>query len=77
MADPVSEDPKERSQELHRLALQLLVPDTYTGSLKIKPTIVSDERVGATLGADYVKIGLISCLLAILIVLARPRRSSS
>lgn len=46
-----------------------LITVLRTGSLKIKPTIVSDERVGATLGADYVKIGLISCLLAIMIVL--------
>ena len=46
-----------------------LITVLRTGSLKIKPTIVSDERVGATLGADYVKIGLISCFLAILIVM--------
>jgi len=47
-----------------------LITVLRTGSLKIKPTIVSDERVGATLGSEYVRIGFISCLLAILIVIA-------
>jgi hypothetical protein len=36
VADPVSEDANERAQELHRLAVQLLSPDSYVGALQIK-----------------------------------------
>jgi hypothetical protein len=54
VADPVSEDPKERSQELHRLAVQLLAPDTYIGSLNIKAAqdgaeiYLDDRLIGTT-----------------------------
>lgn len=46
-----------------------LVKVLRTGSLKIKPTVMSEERVGATLGAEYVRIGFLSSLIAILIVI--------
>ncbi|HED65997.1 MAG TPA: protein translocase subunit SecD [Planctomycetes bacterium] len=40
-----------------------------SGSLKIKPKIENDERVGATLGDDYVRRGEISGVIALLSVL--------
>lgn len=45
-----------------------LVTVLRSGSLKLKPTLEHDERVGATLGDDYVKRGLYSSLLALAIV---------
>jgi len=54
VADPVSEDVKERSQEIHRLAVQLLAPETYIGSLNIKSAqadaevYVDDRLLGST-----------------------------
>ncbi len=47
-----------------------LVTVLRSGSLKLKPTLEHDERVGATLGDDYVKRGLYSSLLALAIVVA-------
>lgn len=47
-----------------------LVKVLRTGSLKIKPNVVSEERVGATLGHEYVRIGFMSSLIAVLIVMA-------
>lgn len=46
-----------------------LITVLRTGSLKLKPDIISDERVGATLGEEYVEKGLFSCLLAIVAVI--------
>ena len=46
-----------------------LITVLRTGSLKIKPDIISDERVGATLGDEYVRKGLVSCLIAIFAVI--------
>jgi len=46
-----------------------LITVLRTGSLQIKPEIMSDERVGATLGEEYVRKGLISCMIAILAVI--------
>jgi SecD/SecF fusion protein len=40
-----------------------------SGSLKIKPRIENDERVGATLGDEYVRRGQYSGLLAVIAVL--------
>jgi uncharacterized membrane protein len=54
VADPISEDPHERSQELHRLMVQLLAPETYVGSLDIKSAqegaevYVDDRLMGTT-----------------------------
>ncbi len=54
VADPVSEDDKLRAQEIHRLAVQLLAPDTYVGSLAIESAqagaevYVDDHLVGTT-----------------------------
>jgi SecD/SecF fusion protein len=45
-----------------------LVNVLRSGSLKLKPTLEHDERVGATLGDDYVRRGLYSSLLALVIV---------
>jgi SecD/SecF fusion protein len=42
-----------------------LVTVLRSGSLKLKPTLESDERVGATLGDDYVQRGLYSSLIAL------------
>ncbi len=39
------------------------------GSLKLRPTLESDERVGASLGDDYVNRGFISGVMAIVLVL--------
>ena len=47
-----------------------LVKVLRTGSLKIKPKVASEERVGATLGNEYVRIGFLSSLIAILVVMA-------
>src|SRR5262249_42254838 len=41
-----------------------LITVLRSGSLKLKPTLQSDERVGATLGDDYVRKGLYSSLAA-------------
>jgi len=41
-----------------------------SGSLKIKPQLEYDERVGATLGDDYVRRGFLSAVLAVIAVLA-------
>ncbi|MBI5509153.1 MAG: PEGA domain-containing protein [Deltaproteobacteria bacterium] len=54
VADPISEDPKERAQEVHRLAVQLLAPTTYVGTLTVQITVegaevyVDDRQVGTT-----------------------------
>jgi len=47
-----------------------LVTILRSGSLKIRPTLESDERVGATLGADYVRKGFYSGIIALAAVLA-------
>lgn len=47
-----------------------LITVLRSGSLKLKPTLESDERVGATLGDDYVKRGVYSGLLALVIVVS-------
>jgi SecD/SecF fusion protein len=46
-----------------------LVTILRSGSLKIRPTLESDERVGATLGADYVTKGFYSGIIALVAVL--------
>ena len=54
VADPVSEDVKQRAQDLHRMAVQLLAPETYIGSLTIEVTtdgaevFLDDKQVGTT-----------------------------
>jgi len=54
VADPVSDDAKERAQEIHRMAVQLLAPSTYIGSLTINVAIpaaevfLDDHLVGTT-----------------------------
>jgi len=35
VADIISDDPQARAEEVHRLAVQLLAPDTYVGSLTL------------------------------------------
>jgi hypothetical protein len=35
VADTLSDDPQARAEEIHRLAVQLLAPDTYAGSLTL------------------------------------------
>jgi len=47
-----------------------LVTILRSGSLRLKPILEHDERVGATLGDDYVKRGLYSSVLAMALVLA-------
>ena len=47
-----------------------LVTVLRSGSLKLKPILEHDERVGATLGDDYVRRGVYSSVLAMLIVVA-------
>ncbi|MBI3179408.1 MAG: PEGA domain-containing protein [Deltaproteobacteria bacterium] len=53
-ADPVSDDPAERAQELHRMAVQILAPETYVGSLTINSPVagaevyLDDKLVGTT-----------------------------
>jgi SecD/SecF fusion protein len=47
-----------------------LVTVLRSGSLRLKPTLLNDERVGATLGDDYVQRGTYSSALALLIVVA-------
>jgi SecD/SecF fusion protein len=42
-----------------------LITVMRTGSLRVKPTVESEERVSATLGADYVRMGFFSCAVAI------------
>ena len=39
-----------------------------SGSLKLKPTLEHDERVGATLGEDYVRKGVYSSVVALIVV---------
>jgi SecD/SecF fusion protein len=46
-----------------------LVTVLRSGSLKLKPTLEHDERVGASLGDDYVRRGMYSSLLAFAIVI--------
>ena len=46
-----------------------LITVLRSGSLKIKPKLENDERVGATLGDDYVRRGEYSGLIAILAVI--------
>ncbi len=46
-----------------------LITVLRSGSLKIKPQLEHEEKVGATLGADYVQRGLFSGLVAIALVL--------
>ncbi|TDJ69252.1 MAG: protein translocase subunit SecD [Planctomycetota bacterium] len=46
-----------------------LVTILRSGSLKIKPELEHQERVGASLGEDYVRRGLYSCLLGLAAVL--------
>ncbi len=54
VADPVSDDPAERAQELHRMAVQVLAPDTFVGSLAISSPVagaevyLDDKLVGTT-----------------------------
>jgi hypothetical protein len=54
VADPVSEDAKERAQEVHRMAVQLLAPETYIGSLTLQVSAAAaevyldDKLVGTT-----------------------------
>jgi len=54
VADSVSEDAAARAVDVHRLAVQLLVPDTYVGTLKINCTqagaqvYLDDKLVGDT-----------------------------
>jgi SecD/SecF fusion protein len=47
-----------------------LVTVLRSGSLKLKPKLDNDERIGATLGQDYVQRGMYSSLLAMVLVLA-------
>jgi SecD/SecF fusion protein len=47
-----------------------LVTVLRSGSLKLKPTLEHDERVGATLGDDYVQRGVYSSVLALVVVVA-------
>jgi len=47
-----------------------LITVLRSGSLKLKPTLEHDERVGATLGDDYVNRGLYSGILSIGLVIA-------
>ncbi len=47
-----------------------LVTVLRSGSLKLKPTLESDERVGATLGDDYVQRGVYSGIFSLVLVLA-------
>jgi SecD/SecF fusion protein len=47
-----------------------LITVLRSGSLRLKPTLEHDERVGATLGDDYVQRGFRSSLLALVIVVA-------
>ncbi len=54
VAEQISEDATERSQELHRLAVQLLAPETYVGALTIQAAqegaevYLDDKLVGTT-----------------------------
>lgn len=54
VADPLSDDSALRIQELHRLAIQLLAPETYVGSLMIRCAVegaelyLDDKLVGTT-----------------------------
>jgi SecD/SecF fusion protein len=47
-----------------------LIAVLRAGSLKLKPELESDERVGATLGEDYVQRGTYSSVIAFAIVIA-------
>jgi len=49
--------------------VQRLVTVLRSGSLKIKPILESQERVGATLGDTYVRRGALSAMLGLLFVL--------
>jgi len=41
-----------------------------SGSLKVKPTLLDDERVSATLGSDYIRSGAYAGALSIVLLLA-------
>jgi preprotein translocase subunit SecD len=41
-----------------------------SGSLKLRPILEHEEKVGATLGQDYVERGFFSGVLALVLVLA-------
>ncbi len=47
-----------------------LITVLRSGSLKLKPTLEHDERVGATLGDDYVRRGVYSSVVALIVVVA-------
>ena len=46
-----------------------LVTVLRSGSLRIKPELLSKSRIGATLGENYVRTGLISTMLALLLII--------
>jgi SecD/SecF fusion protein len=46
-----------------------LITVLRSGSLKIKPVLEAEERVGATLGEDYIKRGILSGLVALVLTL--------
>jgi len=54
VADPISDDPAKRALELHHLAVRLLAPDTYVGSLSVEASVdgaevyLDDRLVGTT-----------------------------
>lgn len=54
VAEPVSEDQATRAREMHRLAVQLLTPEQYVGSLMIKSSVdgaevyIDDKLIGTT-----------------------------
>lgn len=43
VADTISDDPAERARELHRMAVQLLSPKTYVGTLLIRTSAADAE----------------------------------
>ena len=54
VAESLADDPTQRAGELHHLAVQLLTPDAYVGSLKIKcsqdaaEVFLDDKLIGTT-----------------------------
>lgn len=54
VADPISEDDEARAEELHRMAIQLFLPETYVGALSIKSSVdgaevyLDDKLIGTT-----------------------------
>ncbi|MEZ4271383.1 MAG: PEGA domain-containing protein [Myxococcota bacterium] len=54
VADPLSDIPSTRAQELHRLAVQLLTPELYVGTLQI-----TSSDVGAEVYVDDKLVGSI------------------